>query len=147
MPATLRLVHGAERGYSERWRSTATSKLSARGTSFAISDGSLMKPPRSSGSPRDLESAKRHSDYCPIDQWTTETFGLSFLELQAAGFSLRTGSRIGDVDATPVLIDPSYFEPTAISNRAELALDALSAAFGIADTEEAKTQAPEPKRR
>lgn len=73
------------------------------------------------------ESAKTHSDYCPIDQWTTETFGLSFLELQAAGFSLWAGSRMGDVDATPVLIEPSYFQPTAIDDRAELALDALSA--------------------
>jgi hypothetical protein len=72
------------------------------------------------------EAAKAHADYCPIDQWVSDEFGLSFLELEAAGFSLWAGSGMGDVEATPVLVTPSYFEPTALTDRAEQALAALS---------------------
>ncbi len=73
------------------------------------------------------ESAREHGDYCPIDEWVMGRFGLSFLELQAAGFSLWAGSHMGDVEETPVLLDSSYFAPTALAERAVLALDALSA--------------------
>ena len=73
------------------------------------------------------DGAKTHVDYCPLDQWVSEAFGLSLLELQAAGFSLWAGSKMGDVEATPVLVDSSYFAPTALADRAQPALDALSA--------------------
>ena len=72
------------------------------------------------------DAAKAHADYCPLDKWASDAFGLSFLELQAAGFSLWAGSRMGDVDATPVLVDSSYFAPTALAERADQALAALS---------------------
>lgn len=75
----------------------------------------------------DSDEARAHVDYCPLDEWVTAEFGLSFLELQAIGFSLWAGSGVGGVDENPVLVTPAYFEPTALAARAEQGLDALSA--------------------
>jgi hypothetical protein len=72
------------------------------------------------------DRAKAHRDYCPLDDWVQEAFQLSFLELQATGFSLWAGSHMGDVESTPVLVDSSYFGPTALGDKAELALAAVS---------------------
>jgi len=72
------------------------------------------------------EAAGAHQDYCPLDEWVCDAFQLSFLELQAAGFSLWAGSHTGDVESTPVLVDPSYFETTSLADKGEVALTALS---------------------
>jgi hypothetical protein len=71
--------------------------------------------------------ARRHRDYCPLDSWLVEAYGLTFIELQALGFSLHAGSKIMDQGTPPEVVTPSFFDSTALSERAEVGLDSLAA--------------------
>jgi len=54
--------------------------------------------------------AREHPAYCPLDSWLTSDYGLTFAQLQAVGFALYAGSKIGDAEETPAVVDESYFE-------------------------------------
>jgi hypothetical protein len=73
------------------------------------------------------EDALRHVDYCPIDDWLIEEYGLTFEELEGIGFALHAGSKMLDSDEPPTLIDETYFAPTKLAAKARAGLDALSA--------------------
>jgi hypothetical protein len=72
-------------------------------------------------------SAARHNgDYCPLDEWLQSSCGLSFLELQAVGFALYAGSKIGESEVPPVALDESFFASTALDSRVGRAFDAIA---------------------
>src|SRR5207244_10740742 len=71
--------------------------------------------------------ARQHRDYCPLDEWLVDEFGLTFAELQAFAFALHAGSKMLSTDELPSLVDETYFVTTRVADKAAAALDALSA--------------------
>jgi hypothetical protein len=72
------------------------------------------------------DALQDHQDFCPIDEWLIDQYGLSFVEMQAMGFALHAGSKMLNVDELPTLIDGSYFTTTLLADKAKKGLDALS---------------------
>jgi hypothetical protein len=72
-------------------------------------------------------SARAHQDACPLEEWLCETYGLTFIELQAIAFALHAGSKMQQTEENPVLIDTGYFATTKLADKAQVGLDALSA--------------------
>lgn len=76
----------------------------------------------------DSLAARRHRDYCPIDDWLRAAYGLGFVELQALGFAFFARSNVGDrADAQLRFTDDDYFRGTAIAGRYAQALPAIAA--------------------
>jgi hypothetical protein len=72
-------------------------------------------------------AAKRHRDFCPLDQWLHDAYGGSFVELQAMGFGLYVGSKFVDPAGPPVAVLPDYFDPTELAGRIDRLFTAISA--------------------
>jgi hypothetical protein len=72
-------------------------------------------------------AALEHHAYCPLDEWLVATYGLSFDELQAFAFALHAGSKMTETEELPSLVDASYFKPSVLADKAEQALEILSA--------------------
>ena len=68
-----------------------------------------------------------HDDFCPIDDWLVEAYGMTFVELQAFGFVMLAGSKVKTEDEPPLAIDPSYFDTTAFRGRTDEGLKAFAA--------------------
>jgi hypothetical protein len=71
--------------------------------------------------------ARRHVDFCDLDGWLREKYGMSFVELQVLGFGLFAGSKTRDLEGPPVLVAPEYYAPTRLGDRAESAFPAFAA--------------------
>jgi hypothetical protein len=74
--------------------------------------------------------ARQDRDYCPLDDGLRERYGLSFVELQALGFGLHAGSKIGASEGPPVAVNAEYFAPTRLAGRVEQAFEAIAAEHG-----------------
>jgi hypothetical protein len=73
-------------------------------------------------------AAKRHVDYCPVDTWLREAFGLNFVELQTLGFAFYARSNIGDrADGRMLFTNGDYFSSTGLADRYANALPAIAA--------------------
>jgi hypothetical protein len=72
------------------------------------------------------DDLREHRDFCPIDAWLQDQYGLSFVDMQAFGFALHAGSKMLDADELPTLIDDSYFNTTLLAGKAKAGLAALS---------------------
>lgn len=73
-------------------------------------------------------AAKRHRDYCPINEWLRDTYSLDFVELQTLGFAFFARSNIADrADGQLQFTNEDYFATTGLSNRYEAALPAIAA--------------------
>lgn len=72
-------------------------------------------------------AARRHENFCPLDRWLRERYGVSFVELQVIGFGLHAGSKIRDPGGPAVLIDADYYAPTSLAGRVDQAFNALAA--------------------
>jgi hypothetical protein len=73
-------------------------------------------------------AARRHRDYCPIDRWLAERYGLDFIELQAFGFAFFARSNVGDRGDGPLLFTTEdYFAKTTIAPHYPHALEAIAA--------------------
>jgi len=72
-------------------------------------------------------AAREHHAYCPLDDWLVATYDLSFDELQTFAFALHGGSKMTETDELPNLVDASYFKPSLLADKAQQALDILSA--------------------
>lgn len=73
------------------------------------------------------DGARAHHDYCPLDEWLVDEYGVTFAELQAFGFALHAGSKMQSDEELPSLIDETYFATTDVAAKARAGLDALSA--------------------
>jgi hypothetical protein len=71
--------------------------------------------------------AQNHHAFCPLDEWLVDAYGLSFDELQAFAFALHAGSKMGETEELPNLVDASYFKTSLLAGKAQQALDTLSA--------------------
>lgn len=73
-------------------------------------------------------AARRHRDYCPLDEWLQEAYGLTFIELQTFGFAFYARSGIGDRDDGQMhFTNKSYFAQTSLRERYARALAAIAA--------------------
>ena len=72
--------------------------------------------------------ARRHRDYCPLDAWLQEAYGVNFTELQTLGFALFARSNVGDrSDGQLLYANAEYFSTTTLAGRYERALEAIAA--------------------
>ncbi len=71
--------------------------------------------------------ARHHHDFCDLDAWFTDVFGIDFEETQALGFALYAGARVANLDEPPLRVTPSYFDTTLLRSRIDRALDAVTA--------------------
>lgn len=73
-------------------------------------------------------AARRHRDYCPIDDWLREAYGLDFAELQAFGFTCFVRSNVADeADGDLRFASEEYFSNSALGSRYAEALPAIAA--------------------
>jgi hypothetical protein len=73
-------------------------------------------------------AARRHRDYCPIDKWLVEAYGLDFVELQTLGFAFFARSNVADrADGELRFTDEDYFSATGLATRYVSALPAIAA--------------------
>jgi hypothetical protein len=73
-------------------------------------------------------AARRHHDYCPLDEWLTERYGVDFMELQTLGFAFFARSNVGDRDGGPLLYtNEDYFAKTGLASNYPQALEAIAA--------------------
>lgn len=73
------------------------------------------------------DAVGEHQDFLPLNEWLVEEYGLTFEELQATGLALHAGSKMLSGNEPPALVNASYFETTQIADKADRALDVLSA--------------------
>jgi hypothetical protein len=72
-------------------------------------------------------AARRHRDYCPLNEWLLEEYGLDFIELQTFGFGFFAQSKIGDRGDAPLQVtNHEYFAPTPLAERYDRALAAIA---------------------
>ncbi len=63
-------------------------------------------------------AARRHVDYCPIDDWLAERYGVNFVELQTLGFAFFARSNVGDRSGGQLLFtNEEYFAGTGLATR------------------------------
>jgi hypothetical protein len=73
-------------------------------------------------------AARRHPDYCPLDAWLEERYGLGFVGLQTFGFSFFARSNVGDRDGGPLLYaNKDYFANTGLAAHYDTAIKAIAA--------------------
>jgi hypothetical protein len=72
-------------------------------------------------------AARRHRDFCPLDEWLQYRFGLTFEELQGLGLALDAGSQTLNRSVAPVIVTPSYFDSTALAGRVVRSFEAIAA--------------------
>jgi hypothetical protein len=72
-------------------------------------------------------AARRHRDFCPLDDWLEGEFGLTFEELEGVGIALHAGSQTLNPGGPPVSVTPSYFDNTALEGRVGRTFDAIAA--------------------
>ena len=72
-------------------------------------------------------AARRHRDFCPLDQWLHDAYGGSFVELQAMGFGLYVGSKVVDPAGPPLGVLPNYFGTTKLAGRIDTLFGAIAA--------------------
>jgi hypothetical protein len=73
-------------------------------------------------------AARRHRDYCPLDGWLEERYGLDFVGLQTFGFSFFARSNVGDREGGALLYaNKDYFAPTALVAEYDKAIEAIAA--------------------
>jgi hypothetical protein len=74
------------------------------------------------------KAARRHGDYCPLDEWLEERYGLDFIGLQTFGFSFLARSNVGDRNDGPLLFtNKEYFGTTGLATHYDRALGAIAA--------------------
>ena len=71
--------------------------------------------------------ARRHQDYCPLEDWLLDEYKLSFVELQALGFVLHAGAQLHVPEQVPIAVTPSYYDTTALVGRLEDGFKGLAA--------------------
>ncbi len=73
-------------------------------------------------------AARRRRDYCPLNEWLHEAHGLTFMELQAFGFSFFARSNIGDRSESQLrFTDEDYFSATGFAGRYQDAVKSIAA--------------------
>jgi len=71
-------------------------------------------------------AARRHRDYCPIDDWLRERYGLGFVELQTLGFSFFARSNVADRNDGPLLFtNEEYFASTGLAGRYSAGVESI----------------------
>jgi len=68
-----------------------------------------------------------HADFCRLDEWLLDTYGMTFVELQAFGFVVFAGSRVHFDDGPPLAVTQSYFDSTRFRDRTADGFKALAA--------------------
>jgi hypothetical protein len=71
--------------------------------------------------------ARRHQDFCPLEEWLLDEYKLSFVELQALGLVLHAGSQLHVPGQLPVAVTASYYDTTTLAGRLEDGFTALAA--------------------
>jgi hypothetical protein len=73
-------------------------------------------------------TARRHRDYCPLDGWLEERYGLDFVGLQTFGFSFFARSNVGDREGGALLYaNKDYFAPNLLVAQYDKAIEAIAA--------------------
>lgn len=73
-------------------------------------------------------AARRHRDFCPLDEWLGERYGVNFVELQTFGFAFFARSNVGDRDGGQLLFtSEEYFAKTGLAAQYPRALEAIAA--------------------
>lgn len=73
-------------------------------------------------------AARRHHDFCPLDEWLLERYGVNFVELQTLGFAFFARSNVGDRNGGQLLFtNEEYFAGTGLAGRYPQAVGAIAA--------------------
>jgi hypothetical protein len=73
-------------------------------------------------------AARRNRDYCPLDEWLVERYGVDFIQLQALGFAFFARSNVGDRSDGPLLFtSEDYFSSTTLAPHYIRAIEAIAA--------------------
>lgn len=73
-------------------------------------------------------AARRHHDFCPLDEWLRERYGVNFVELQTLGFAFFARSNVGDRNGGQLLFtNEGYFASTGLAGRYSQAVEAIAA--------------------
>lgn len=73
-------------------------------------------------------AARRHHDFCPLDEWLLERYGVNFVELQTLGFAFFARSNVGDRNGGQLLFtNEEYFASTGLAGRYPQAVEAIAA--------------------
>jgi hypothetical protein len=72
-------------------------------------------------------AARRHRDFCPVDDWLEGEFGLTFEELEGVGIALHAGSQTLNPGGPPVSVTPTYLNNTALEGRVDRTFGAIAA--------------------
>ena len=74
------------------------------------------------------ERARSHHDFCPLDEWLVDEYGLNYVEMQALGIGLWTGSQMyADEGEHPMLVERGCYDSTPLRDRATRGFDAFVA--------------------
>jgi hypothetical protein len=68
----------------------------------------------------------RTENYCPLQQWLLDEYGMTFMELEAFGFTLFVGAQMNQ-ETPPISVTSDYFDTTRFQGRTEQGFKAFAA--------------------